>query len=242
MIRSRLRTAVAAVAVLAVGTVGASSASAALPEFSPAGTVANPVHYTFKSSSTTEFNMTNGSAIENLICDSATGTGTITGSKALNVKYTFKGCALVWNNTKCSSDGAEAGEIKTGEIPSTLAYISKSTKQVGIVINHSGATAEFAMLDCGEKGAIRSGPIVPVTPINTKTKSLTMHFNVSTGSGHYFEQIPTKYENEEGKLVEQTQLLNLRNRTEFWESGMRGEGSMSGFLQAKTLPEEEVKA
>jgi hypothetical protein len=223
-----------AVAVLALCGLGASAAWAALPEFRPAGGVfKNPVTYTAE---TGEIEIVASYGFP-VVCQKSKGEGTITGPKALTIKFAFTGCKGAQGTW--SSEGAAAGEIRTPSMVSFLAYTSKTGKAVGVVVNNP-ASVVFAKLlvNGGKAGEILWGPIIPVTPVNALGKSLTMKMRVDTeGIGS-----PREYETEAGTKKVWEPLISWLGFEEFHGGGLHGDGSLSSFKIEGKLIEIEVRA
>jgi hypothetical protein len=82
----------------------------------------------------------------NVECAKENNTGETEGKNGVaNVKVVFKGCVL-YGSIPCNSAGAEEGEIHTSTLKGKLGYISKSAKEVGVLLEpvaHHGAFAEF---------------------------------------------------------------------------------------------------
>ncbi len=169
-------------AVFAFGALAAASASAALPEFE------GPFPNTFTSKSGAGKLQTVGG--QEVTCTADSNTGSITGAKTDTANVTFTGCESVTLKAKCQS-GANEGEIKTVELSSTLGYISKAAKTVGIDLKPKAGEL-FASFECGGvKIEVKGSVIGALTPINTKTKSFKLKFKETAG-----KQEVTKLEGE----------------------------------------------
>jgi hypothetical protein len=143
----------------AVGAVAATSASA-LPEFT------GPFPKPFTSKSGVSNLETVGK--KRVKCVADTNTGEITGPNAGHVTIRFTGCES--SKFPCSSPGAGAGEIVTFPLTTTLGYVNRVTKEVGLdLANPAGALVmEF---QCGNiRGSVRGSVIGKITPINKLVK------------------------------------------------------------------------
>lgn len=168
----------ALVAALAVTAVAVSSASAATCSTKPCFTGPYPNTFTSKSGAGT-LETVGGTKVK---CSSdSTEGGEITGEKTDKVKsVVFKGCES--SGFKCSTSGAASGEIKTSELESTLGYINKSTKEVGIELKPKGG-GNFATFECTAfvKVTVKGSVIAVITPINTETTKYTLKFTQTKG-------------------------------------------------------------
>jgi hypothetical protein len=227
---------VALVAILAFGVVTVASASAALPEFT--GSFPNKITISVKQQfPAIVFNYAGQYDYE---CESASGTGTITGPKALTAKFTLKGCRPE-GGALCNTIGAAAGEIKTEELKSALVYISKSTKEVGIDFNQYEGTGfknlpVFALFGCNEgkiHETMRGGFIAPLTQTGTKTSSYTLKVAQSNGN-----QKPLEYENEAGKKINNHLEATAIGGPELYKVGVESRSE----VKLTTALETEVKA
>lgn len=186
---------VALVAVFALGAVGVSSAAAALPEFVHGAGEAFPVSFASQSmEGSEEVRLETHQLGTFLECGHVTISGQITGAKSANVTANLGECGE-WNK------GCETAKAKAGNVTITgtgaLAYLSKSSKTVGVVLS----IAETKVL-CGEPEnrqtlIVKGNVILPITSINTKTTAYqaTLH-QTSPGT-----QEVTQYENEKGEAV-----------------------------------------
>ncbi|HEY2142273.1 MAG TPA: hypothetical protein VGG98_09475 [Solirubrobacteraceae bacterium] len=250
MSRARFRTGRAAIfAALALGALLAAPTFAvgALPEVKPTPTPTSPLTFEYQANTIVQF--TEQSTFLRMQCNSGLlGTGSFTGAKALTVKFTFTGCYLESATEKCHSEGAKAGEVKTATVSGELVYISKASKEVGIVLNQSEGKVggSFASFECGlfESIAPRvSGSvIIPVTPINTKTKKfvLTALERVWEGREDDGEQRVKTYENEAGESVYRELTLHLGTTYTLGGAFRSPEDVLYGFHGKATEP--EVKA
>jgi hypothetical protein len=215
----------ALVAALALTAVTAASASAALPEFT--GSFPNTV--TFAGSHEVTLESVEGT--DWITCQTTTGSGSITGAKALTATLTFKNCV--------DRVRRECNEIKTEALKSSLVYIAKASKEVGIDFNQQTGQPVFASFICTEGGSglgsihvtVRDGVVAQVTAVNTKTKKYTVNFKVEGG-----RQKPLGYENEAGKKV------NTLLQIEWLSNGFQEQGDLKDELTMTTGLETEVKA
>lgn len=226
---------VALVAILAFGVVTASSASAALPEFT--GSYPNTVTFSGK----TEISLYGAETGVEVDCYETAGSGSITGAKTLTTTLTFKDCVETEDKTKCTSTakkGLKGGEIQTEAMNSTLVYIAKASKEVGIDLDaHETGKPTFLTFVCEHEGIVytnivRGAVIAHITPLNTKTKTLPITLTSSIGR----EQSPTSYENEAGKKISALPEFKWLGLS-FWEKG-----SFEGRTTMTTGLETEVKA
>jgi len=169
------------VAVFAMSAVVAASASAALPEFS------GPFPKPFKSKSGAVLIET-ASRVK-ARCKAGTNVGEVTGPKTDVVTLRLTGCEA--DGFKCSTKGATEGEIVSSPLSSTLGYINKAKKEVGIALESAtGAAAEFT---CGPASVVVTGSVIgKITPINKKVKAgkpFILKFTQAKG-----KQKPTKLE------------------------------------------------
>jgi hypothetical protein len=152
-----------------------------------------------------------------------TGEGSFTSAKTLTMALTLTGCReeVLGNSVACSSAGAAVEEIKTGALEAKLVYTSKAAKEVALVFNYRG-TAIFATATCNTaKVEVKQGPIAPITPINTSTKTHTLSFNTSNGV-----QTPTQYENGLGEKIHYVPLINTPGSTFFEEGGISAKATI----------------
>jgi hypothetical protein len=156
------------VAILSIGAVAAASASAALPEFS------GPFPKAFTSTSKASTLETVGKT--KVKCEADTNAGTITGPNAGNLTITFTGCQT--KTIPCNSPGAVPGEIVTHGLTSTLGYINRELKEVGIDFSNP-AGALVLEFQCGPAtaGVVRGSVIGKITPVNKLVKP-PAHFTV----------------------------------------------------------------
>jgi hypothetical protein len=233
------RALIAIVAVFAIAALGTSSASAALPEFSPAGAAEKPIKFTFKGGKV----RLGEAGVERVECKATAGEGSITSAKALTAKFKFKECGtLPFAGDNCKSTGAGTGEVVTPELKSTLAYISKATKEVGIVVNSEGTNPPFAVFECSlNKYGLQNGVIAAITPINTKSKALALSLKWTE---HNQTNTPSQYENELGEKITRTLIGNLLGNypNALGPSGMNNESAMENLTQSGAKIEVEVKA
>jgi hypothetical protein len=219
------RTLAAFVATLAFTALAAASASAALPEFT--GSYPNAITFSSSGAVTME-----GETSPRLTCEGAIGRGTITGAKTLTATLTFKHCTDAVHEP-CTSAKAEFEEVQTEALKSSLAYISKSKKEVGIVLNqHETGEPTFATFSCREGNhepiqvTVRDAVVAHITALNTKTKTYTVNLKASGG-----QQSPGYYENEAGKKVET--FLEAKWTLPFLQTSLNSLGTMSTTLETE---------
>jgi hypothetical protein len=88
-------------------------------------------------------------------CAAETNEGEAEGkNKVVNVEVTFTGCAAL-GLVPCSNTGEE-GEIHSGPLKGKLGWISKASKEVGIVLEPQVKKAPFAAFECAG-GVIEEG-------------------------------------------------------------------------------------
>jgi hypothetical protein len=169
------------VAVFAVSAVVAASASAALPEFS------GPFPKPFTSKSGKVYVETVGKL--RTTCTAGTNGGKVTGPKTGIVTIRFTGCKAL--SYTCTTKGAAVGEI-VSNLRSTLGYINKAKKEVGIALE-SATGAPFAEFTCGPANVVGTGSAIgKLTPINKRVKAgkpFILKFTQANG-----KQRPTKLE------------------------------------------------
>jgi hypothetical protein len=185
----------------------AGSASAALPEF----VGSYPTKYKFTSGAVEI--PENGVLV--VKCSAGSGEGSLTGAKTLVGKLAFTGCQTS-SNEKCTTAGAGVGEIRSGELEDTLAYIKKTLpREAGVVFNYKKGT--IWTFTCGffQKGTIRGGIIAPVHPTDVLTKELGLSFRAEKGV-----QTPSEYENEKGEKVRIVPEMSLVSKETFFPTGL----------------------
>jgi hypothetical protein len=156
------------ITTLAISAAVAASASA-LPEFT------GPFPKPFTSTSKTTILETGGKT--KVKCAADTNKGEITGPNAGFVIIKFTGCEL--KALRCTSQGAAPGEIVTFPLTTTLGYIKKEPKEVGLDLsNPAGAVvAEFLCVNATVRIVVRGSVIGRITPVN-KVVSPGGHFTV----------------------------------------------------------------
>jgi hypothetical protein len=181
---------------------------------------------------------------EQLECKEGTASGTITGPKALTVKLALKHCGYKGSPplATCTTKGAAEGEIKTEELQAAPVYISKSSKEVGILLNqYTGSEFEeapaFAVFACGPKQEtkerIEGSVIAPIAAINTKTSKFNLKLRQALGI-----QKPTQYENEKGEKKGLNVLSGTFNGSNHYQIGLE----TAGEAELLTAAEVELKA
>lgn len=82
-------------------------------------------------------------------CERETATGEESGKdKVVNVHVTFTGCGAINKALPCKSEGAASGEIKTTELQGKLGWISKSSNEVGVMLEPAKKHGLFAAFTC----------------------------------------------------------------------------------------------
>ncbi len=128
-------------------------------------------------------------------CADSEGDGEIIGPRATLSKWVFTGCkAQNEGGTPCNSEGAAAGEIKTGTIEADLVFIDQAKHQVGMLLNPGGGI--YMTFKCGAGELVKArGPFLsPVDPIDKETTSFTASLSRSGAT-----QVPSEYENALGE-------------------------------------------
>ncbi|MBA3809375.1 MAG: hypothetical protein H0X28_13435 [Solirubrobacterales bacterium] len=164
--------------MFALSALASASASAATCTTKPCFT--GPYPNTFTTTSGAGTLETAGGTKVKCTSDSTEG-GEVTGEKTDKVKAViFKGCES--SGFKCNTSGAAAGEIKTNELESTLGYINKTTKTVGIDLQPKGG-GNFATFECTAfvKVTVKGSIIGTITPINTETTKYKLVFKQTKG-------------------------------------------------------------
>jgi hypothetical protein len=150
-------------------------------------------------------------------CETESANGEASGTKEVkNVAVIFKGCKSL--GSACSNTPTE-GEIRVNTLKGALGYISKSKKEVGVLLTPAKAKGDFAIFTCAavnltvtvgvgnaKEGAAYSpektggydGLISPVTPVNEMTAALTQVYAVNGAE----ENIPSKFEGKHIELLE----------------------------------------
>lgn len=230
----------AALAVFALSGVAASSAAATETLSFVPQSPKFPVKVTVKGGEVlfTEESISYG-------CSSVTGEGEITSHKAAKIKFTFKHCFSVQLGLECKSSGAAKEEIKTGNLPVQLVYISKAKHEAALDINYQVPSEEFpppphnqlASWECGLVSGMgaRWSIIGAVTPVNTSTLSHTVKLAQSSPG----IQKPTKYETEEAKTYEAFPELNLLGGTKYFQGSVTDELEVTSVAGQGTV---EIKA
>jgi hypothetical protein len=117
---------------------------------------------------------------------------------------TFTGCAaLGFGQGKCQS-GATEGEVTTSRLLGLLGYISKATKEVGVLFEPDNAS-DFATFKCNtllgaETLLVKGTAICPLSPVNTTTDSYRLVCNQTKGV-----QTPLSFEGAETKDTLETE-------------------------------------
>jgi hypothetical protein len=179
-----MATVLALCAIALVSAVATATASAALPSQSP-------TTGTFKvKSGASSFQLSNEEKVK---CSSDSGEGKLTGEKTSESTVKFEGCEAF--GFKCSSSGAKSGVIETS-IDSTLVYLAKEGKATTTVGEDLQLAKEVSITCLIVTLKVKGSTLCPITPINTKTKTLTLTCKDTKGIQEY-----TEYENEKGEIV-----------------------------------------
>jgi hypothetical protein len=186
-------TAVASMAVL-VPTLAPSTAGAASPVLEFAAP-SFPVAFTAEGGAVTAVLAGFDTVVH---CDHSKGSGQITGPRSTLSSYVFTGCGTEGGSAsgrECQSAGAEAEEIRSGQIEADLVFINQLTHQVGMLLDpHGGVYLSF---ECGIDQVKAIGPFLsPVGPIGqvSQTFSATLDRVGST-------QVPDQYEGPAGESL-----------------------------------------
>jgi hypothetical protein len=204
MMRYMRRVTLGFLAVVSLIGFGSASALAALPEFSsPSGF---PAKFTARSVAST----VETTAGVKLTCKEGKGSGELTAAKAITQSLEQVGCELVPYG-KCHSEGAGEGVIvESGE--STLVYLSKSEKRVGVLpIRNANTKITCSLLKIEERGAA----LERIGPTNTKATKYEAWGSASKGV-----QSVTSYENEKGEEVKS--ILEVSLGSGFKQAGFTG--------------------
>jgi hypothetical protein len=232
MFRSALAVLVGAVALAAIASA---SASAALPEFQQGGkTLEKTVKIT---EATGGFGKLESVAGITLSCTSKSLTGETHGANEVtDVVIKLSGCSVHGiQSHACTSTGAKSGEIVTTQLSGKLGYISKASKNVGLLLQPSkgeliaecrygsgeGKEAEFFKL----KGSI----IGAITPANEEITKFSVHFEKTAGG----KQVVTHFEGEEAThTLELTNVVNGKLEKGAWEEVFKLTGGEAMEIKA----------
>jgi hypothetical protein len=171
----------------AVAPAHADAPSPVLEFVTPGG--AFPVHFTASGGAVTAA-LTGFNTVVH--CEGSGGEGEITGPRSTVSHYAFTGCETQTGTEAgrpCESEGASANEIRSGEIEAELVFISRQTREVGmLLIPHGGVYLSF---ECGVEPVKAIGPFLsPVGPIDQPASSFTADLHRSGTT-----QVPEQYEN-----------------------------------------------
>lgn len=137
---------------------------------------------------------------EDFSCKRSKGTGLITGAKSGTATLTLEECGTALGY-KCQS-GAVGGVITFESIPFVLVYTAKEpTKTVALAFNHgAGTTTKF---NCQSvEGGARGTILMPLTPLNTLSKSFTLKMNTAEGIQTPRENFTESLEGKEASFPE----------------------------------------
>jgi hypothetical protein len=119
--------------------------------------------------------------IGGITCMSSTDTGKFTSPKtAVNIVVTFKGCSFA--GKKCTSEGAQAGELVTNPLKGEIGYLAgkgTETPKVGIDLSAESGEVLAVGYNCFFGAAVMAvtGSVIgEVTPVNVFTKEWTWTF------------------------------------------------------------------
>jgi len=217
----------AIVAVFALSAGLASVASAALPEFSPEGG-SFPVAFTVTSGPGTLATV-GGREVH---CTSDQGSGEISSAKVVkNVITRFLGCTAsgpFGTKLSCkSSKATEEGEIETLKVIGNLVYdTTKTQKEKGekgkaALVGEPQEGGLYTKFECGglQTIEVKGTSLGLITPVNTKTKLLTVEAKLSSG-----KPVDSEWEMTNGALLTvktETKGSGFENFG-FEESGLEG--------------------
>ncbi len=197
---------VALAAALTLGAVASASASAARPTFTVPGAMLGVESYPIKAevaSSTVRSEISN--PVKQWECEGANGAlevkqRTQAGESTIPFTIEFKHCG--GSLTPCETEGAEAGhELLSGTASPVYIPGMQKREKAGVLI-----TLTPTYLTClDNKEQIRGSILVPVTPLNTSAKELSLPFE-GNGSG---SPTYTTYENAEGSDIEAKLEMNF---------------------------------
>jgi hypothetical protein len=182
--------ALALMAVVVVSAVAAVSAFAALPAFEKPF----PNKFEVKGPGVGLETVGKRSIVNCSILGKLSGTGEITGAKALTATFQLTGCFGV-GFKKCSTAGAKEGEIKL-ELEGTPVYVDKA---VGVLLKHKGG-GNFVEYTCGstekETVKVRGSVIGTISFANVTGKQFRLIFSEKQGV-----QEPSEYIGEKGEKI-----------------------------------------
>jgi hypothetical protein len=157
-------------------------------------------------------------------CGGSSGEGEITGVKTATIALKFAGCGV--DGVKCTSEGDESGVITTGSLPAQLVYLSKEKHEVALVVNYH--ETNFASWVClGSNQGIHGSIIVPLSPVNTPSKSFTMDF-----AGKEGVQQPSSFEGAEGGKVAASPTMALVSEI-YYQASLEDSMTLATKLQAE---------
>lgn len=187
--RSRFRTVVLVlVGALALSGVTVASASAALPEFQQGGKgLEKTVTFSTKGAEGGIIFHSKGGALWG--CTSSTVTGETHGAtEVADMIIKFRGCGFETHGTYsyCKTSGAETGEMVTAPLSGRLGYLSKESKEVGLLLEQStGAVIITASCAPGSyKFYLKGSVIGRLTPTNKETAKFTLEFIPKAGEAY----------------------------------------------------------
>ncbi len=135
-------------------------------------------------------------------CTGVSGEGSYGAFKELTgVRLTFTGCQSAAGETvtgKCSSSGANEGEVQSSTLTATLVWASKASKKVAWDLAPS-AESPLLNLQCGTSSVMVDGSVLVPVRANKASIESPLKFKASKGA-----QKPFEYETSEGGKVKDT--------------------------------------
>jgi hypothetical protein len=196
-------------------------------------------------------NVGKASSPNKIECESESNHGEAKGTKEVaNVSVVFRGCKL-FGSVPCANSPQE-GEIIVNPLKGSLGYISKSKKEVGVLLEPAVKHGTFAQFSCAgvldisvgvgnsKEGAFYTpettggydGIISPITPVNHMSSEYTQTYTVNEETA---ENLPSKFEGKHIELLE-SYLQNAENPEHGSMWGPAGES-----ITNVNHPEEEVE-
>lgn len=224
---------VTVVTLFALGGITSASASAALPNFLPLGTEANPVTFTAKSGKGT-LETVGKTKIE---CEKDTGSGSVTSEKLGKFTTKFEGCKEPKNGLTCTGLADKvAGNITTSGTFHVKRLLPEATHvYIAFLPEHTHFNCEagiikILILVLGCAAGLLLSP-------NILTKQLVIHLKQKEGI-----QEPTEYSNDEVTKDEKCSLTTKVGAEAEQQSGELAEEEVENFEQNKVKVEALVMA
>ena len=180
---------IAAVAVLALASAYTASAFAALPEFVPGEGAKWPITFEGTERVGAGWEWANGGLFE---CSPVASKGEVTGAKAASLTLEWTGCTE--ESRRYYTKGEPEGTVV---IPGggTLVYISKASKEVGLLFTLKETVKVY------REGSVifklSGSELIPLTPLDTLMSKFDLPFEkgAKAGAPKY-----SQYENEKGEV------------------------------------------